>query len=80
MSAEVEALVAEFEEAVRADPEVARLSKRILREQRRLRRRSSDDAWTAYLLVESATNDRADHVLHLIALFMSRARTSGHTR
>jgi hypothetical protein len=78
MSAEVEALVAEFEAAVRADPEIARLSKRILRAQRHLRKRCSDDAWTAYLLVESATNDRADHILHLIARLVSR--TSSRTR
>jgi hypothetical protein len=80
MSAEVAVLVAEFEEALRADPEIARLSKRILRAQRQLRRRCSNDAWAVYLGVESATNDRADNILHVIARFVSRARRSERKR
>jgi hypothetical protein len=80
MSEEVEWLVAELEKALGTDANVARLSKRILRAQQRLRRRCSNDAWSAYLLVESATNDRADHILHALARFASRARTSGHSR
>lgn len=59
-------LGAAVEAILRDDPDVARLSRRILRAQRRLRRLCSPEAWRAYLTVEQVTNERYEYASRLL--------------
>ena len=63
-----------IEALLRDDAASARLQRRLAREQRRLRRVSSDAAWAQYLRVEAIHMDRSLRWLELGAMWGARKR------
>lgn len=62
------------EAALRDDPEVGRLGRRILRAQWNLRKTCPPEAWQAYLRLEELTNQRFHRELVLASQHGSRPR------
>jgi hypothetical protein len=59
-------LATTIDQILGADPEFKRLSRRILRAQRRLKRLCSPETWQRYLVVEQITNERYERVSRLL--------------
>jgi len=69
-----------LDEVLRGDARNARIERRLAREQRKLRRISSDAVWAQYLRVEAVHMDRSLCWLELGAAWAARKRGRQRTR
>lgn len=71
--ADDDAVTEALDDLLLRDPEYRRLTRRIVRRQRELRGLVSEQAWSAYILLEDVTNERLDHAIRLVTRWAFRA-------